>query len=32
VALLIAAASTVATLLFMALSWLVERRTQQWKA
>ncbi|MGL6110126.1 MAG: putative 2-aminoethylphosphonate ABC transporter permease subunit [Rubrivivax sp.] len=31
-ALLIAAASTVATLLFMALSWLVERRTQQWKA
>ena len=32
VALLIAAASTVATLLFMGLSWLVERRTQQWKA
>ena len=31
-ALLIAAASTVATLLFMALSWFVERRTQQWKA
>jgi iron(III) transport system permease protein len=31
-ALLIAAASTAATLLFMALSWLVERRTQQWKA
>jgi len=31
-ALLIAAASTVATLLFMGLSWLVERRTQQWKA
>ena len=31
-ALLIAAASTVATLLFMALSWMVERRTQQWKA
>ena len=30
-ALLIAAASTVATLLFMALSWLVERRTQAWK-
>ena len=32
VALLIAAASTVATLLFMSLSWLIERRTQQWKA
>ena len=32
VALLIAAASTVATLLFMGLSWLVGRRTQQWKA
>jgi iron(III) transport system permease protein len=31
-ALLIAAASTVATLLFLALSWWVERRTQQWKA
>jgi iron(III) transport system permease protein len=31
VALLIAAASTVATLLFMGLSWLVERRTQAWK-
>ena len=31
-ALLIAAASAVATLLFMGLSWLVERRTQQWKA
>ena len=31
-ALLIAAASTVATLLFMALSWLVERRTQAWKS
>ena len=30
-ALLIAAASTAATLLFMALSWLVERRTQAWK-
>jgi iron(III) transport system permease protein len=30
-ALLIAAASTVATLLFMGLSWLVERRTQAWK-
>jgi iron(III) transport system permease protein len=30
-AVLIAAASTVATLLFMALSWLVERRTQAWK-
>ena len=30
-ALLIAAASTVATLLFMALSWFVERRTQAWK-
>ena len=30
-ALLIAAASTVATLLFMALSRLVERRTQAWK-
>ena len=32
VALLIAAASTVATLLFMSLPWLIERRTQQWKA
>jgi iron(III) transport system permease protein len=31
-ALLIAAASTVATLLFMALSWFVEKRTQRWKA
>ena len=31
-ALLIAAASTAATLLFMALSWLVERRTQAWRA
>ncbi len=31
-ALLIAAASTVATLLFWALSRLVERRTQEWKA
>jgi iron(III) transport system permease protein len=31
-ALLIVAASTVATLLFWALSRLVERRTQQWKA
>jgi iron(III) transport system permease protein len=30
-ALLIAAASTVATLLFMGLAWLVERRTQAWK-
>jgi len=30
-ALLIAAASTVATLLFMGLSWLIERRTQAWK-
>jgi iron(III) transport system permease protein len=30
-ALLIAAASTAATLLFMGLSWLVERRTQAWK-
>jgi iron(III) transport system permease protein len=30
-ALLIAAASTVGTLLFMALAWLVERRTQAWK-
>ena len=30
-ALLIAAASTVATLLFMGLSWAVERRTQAWK-
>ena len=30
-ALLIAAASTVATLLFMSLSWLVERRTQAWR-
>jgi len=32
VALLIAAASTVATLLFMSLSWIIERRTQRWKA
>jgi iron(III) transport system permease protein len=31
-ALLIAAASTVATLLFWALSRLIERRTQQWKS
>ena len=30
-AVLIAAASTVATLLFMALSWFVQRRTQAWK-
>jgi iron(III) transport system permease protein len=30
-ALLIAAASTAATLLFMGLSWLVERRTQAWR-
>ncbi|MBN8507493.1 MAG: putative 2-aminoethylphosphonate ABC transporter permease subunit [Burkholderiales bacterium] len=30
-ALLIAAASTTATLLFMGLAWLVERRTQAWK-
>ena len=30
-AVLIAAASTVATLLFMALSWAVQRRTQAWK-
>jgi iron(III) transport system permease protein len=30
-AVLIAAASTVATLLFMALSWVVDRRTQAWK-
>ena len=30
-ALLIAAASSVATLLFMGLSWLIERRTQAWK-
>jgi iron(III) transport system permease protein len=30
-ALLIAAASTVATLLFMALSWFVDKRTQAWK-
>jgi iron(III) transport system permease protein len=30
-ALLIAAASSVATLLFMGLSWFVERRTQAWK-
>ncbi len=31
VALLIAAVSTLATLLFMGLSWLIERRTQAWK-
>ncbi len=31
-ALLIAAVSTVATLLFIGLSWLIERRTQAWKA
>ncbi len=30
-AVLIAAVSTVATLLFMALSWFVQRRTQAWK-
>ena len=30
-AVLIAAASTVATLLFMALGWLVERKTQAWR-
>jgi len=30
-ALLIAAASTVATLLFMGLSWFIERRTQAWR-
>jgi iron(III) transport system permease protein len=30
-AVLIAAASTVATLLFMALSWVVDRRTQAWR-
>jgi len=30
-AVLIAAASTIATLLFMALSWVVDRRTQAWK-
>ena len=30
-AVLIAAASTVATLLFMGLSWFVQRRTQAWK-
>jgi iron(III) transport system permease protein len=30
-AVLIAVVSTVATLLFMALSWLVQRRTQAWK-
>ena len=31
-AVMIAAANTVATLLFMALSWWVDRRTQAWKA
>jgi iron(III) transport system permease protein len=30
-AVLIAAVSTLATLLFMALSWFVQRRTQAWK-